>query len=432
MRIMHIALGGCLKAPPVAYGITEDTGGHITYILGAAEAQIARPEVTQVDIVTRAFDDAALGSIHRQAEEVVAPGLRILRLRTANTRYAAKEDLASEVPALTEAFLTMLAERGCPDLIHAHFGDAAQLAMAAAERFGVRWVYTPHALGLDKRRMMGRGGLDRRIAWERSAIKGADAIIASTRDEAERQVRAYDPNACARTHVVPPGINPERDGEVLPLFPAGLQTLGDPRKPIILAIARPVEKKNLTGLLAAYAGSPDLQRMANLVIVAGQARDGVPRVGEEAGVLNRLRAMVETAGLDQKVALPAQHTRADVRALYALAARRGVFVNPAIHEPFGLTFLEAAAAGAPVVVTQNGGPPDIARRLGTGALVDPYDAAAIAEACREALTNPAIRAAAGRARGNVAEHFSWAAWAARVAAILSPDRHTRARPATAL
>ena len=39
MRILHIALAGCLKAPPVDYGITEDTGGHIAYVLGAAVAQ---------------------------------------------------------------------------------------------------------------------------------------------------------------------------------------------------------------------------------------------------------------------------------------------------------------------------------------------------------------------------------------------------------
>ncbi|WP_280321336.1 hypothetical protein [Sulfitobacter faviae] len=34
MFICHIALGGCLTAPSVNYGVTEDTGGHIAYILG--------------------------------------------------------------------------------------------------------------------------------------------------------------------------------------------------------------------------------------------------------------------------------------------------------------------------------------------------------------------------------------------------------------
>ena len=36
-------------------------------------------------------------------------------------------------------------------------------------------------------------------------------------------------------------------------------------------------------------------------------------------------------------------------------ARRGVMLNVALIEPFGLTVLEAAACGVPVVVTNNGG-----------------------------------------------------------------------------
>ena len=61
MRIMHISLGGCLSAPPVKYGMTEDTGGHIAYVLGAAMAQAKLPEVEEVTIVTRLFDAPELG-----------------------------------------------------------------------------------------------------------------------------------------------------------------------------------------------------------------------------------------------------------------------------------------------------------------------------------------------------------------------------------
>lgn len=37
-------------------------------------------------------------------------------------------------------------------------------------------------------------------------------------------------------------------------------------------------------------------------------------------------------------------------------ATRGVFVNIALQEPFGLTVIEAAAHGVPTVATKNGGP----------------------------------------------------------------------------
>ena len=50
--------------------------------------------------------------------------------------------------------------------------------------------------------------------------------------------------------------------------------------------------------------------------------------------------------------------------LYRLAAAsRGVFVNPALTEPFGLTLIEAAACGLPIVATEDGGPTDIIQQL---------------------------------------------------------------------
>ena len=46
-----------------------------------------------------------------------------------------------------------------------------------------------------------------------------------------------------------------------------------------------------------------------------------------------------------------------------------------MQEPFGLTLIEAAAHGAPIVATSNGGPVDIVNTLGNGVLVDPSDTA---------------------------------------------------------
>ncbi|RVW43842.1 putative sucrose-phosphate synthase 1 [Vitis vinifera] len=56
------------------------------------------------------------------------------------------------------------------------------------------------------------------------------------------------------------------------------------------------------------------------------------------------------------------------------------FINPAFIEPFGLTLIEAAAYGLPIVATRNGGPVDIHRVLDNGLLVDPHDQQSIADA----------------------------------------------------
>lgn len=57
------------------------------------------------------------------------------------------------------------------------------------------------------------------------------------------------------------------------------------------------------------------------------------------------------------------------------------------QEPFGLTLIEAAAHGVPIVATTNGGPVDIVHTLGNGILVDPTREDKVAEALLELLTN---------------------------------------------
>ncbi len=83
-----------------------------------------------------------------------------------------------------------------------------------------------------------------------------------------------------------------------------------------------------------------------------------------------------------RAAYPKHHRADDVPLLYRLAALSGgVFVNPALTEPFGLTLLEAAASGLPVVATEDGGPQDIIENCGNGYLVDPLDPRAWREPC---------------------------------------------------
>lgn len=54
----------------------------------------------------------------------------------------------------------------------------------------------------------------------------------------------------------------------------------------------------------------------------------------------------------------------DISDIYLLAKEtRGVFVNIALQEPFGLTLIEAAVHGAPIVATRHGGPVDIINTL---------------------------------------------------------------------
>ena len=407
MRILHVALGGLLKAPPIPYGLTEDTGGHIGYVLGAARAQAALPGV-HVEIVTRRFQ-TPLGPAHAQPRERLGPGLDIVRLDDGDPRYLFKEALAARLPSMAAALQRYLASTPRPDVIHAHFADAAFVAAPSCDRWGIPLILTAHSLAIDKRDAGGCAGLDARIMAEGQALSRADAVIASSRDEAERQVMLYPGVRQERVHRVMPGIEPNcASSERASALSAGY--LEDPARPMVLAIARPVRKKNLPELVNLFAASPVLRGRANLVILAGQ------HGGDEAeakAVQGELADAVVRHGLRGRVALPPSHDHEDVASLYRLAAeRRGVFVNPALTEPFGLTLLEAAAAGLPVVATSHGGPRDILGLIGHGAAADPASPVFAREVERLLTDSENWDEAASAARRN-APAWTWDRYARR-------------------
>lgn len=117
-----------------------------------------------------------------------------------------------------------------------------------------------------------------------------------------------------------------------------------------------------------------------------------------------LRVAAATAPLPLVIAGSAAEgsAPADLAALHAEAA---ALVHPSLHEGFGLTVLEAMAAGTPVIA---GRVPGVAELCGDAALlVDPRDPAALAEAMRRVATDAGLRAdlsARGRER---AAAFSW-------------------------
>ena len=98
--------------------------------------------------------------------------------------------------------------------------------------------------------------------------------------------------------------------------------------------------------------------------------------------------MVDRYDLYGKVAYPKHHRQDQIPAIYRWASnKRGLFVNPALTEPFGLTLLEAAACGLPIVSTDDGGPKDILYRCNNGMLVDVTDLEALQDTLEQAGSN---------------------------------------------
>jgi glycosyltransferase involved in cell wall biosynthesis len=85
-----------------------------------------------------------------------------------------------------------------------------------------------------------------------------------------------------------------------------------------------------------------------------------------------------------------------------------VFVFPPVwNEAFGVTPLEAMAAGVPVAVSRCGGIVETVQDQVTGFIVDPDDAASLAEAMLRLVENDTLRERMGRAGRQRALEFNW-------------------------
>lgn len=194
-----------------------------------------------------------------------------------------------------------------------------------------------------------------------------------------------------------------------------LRRLGIER-PFVLYTGNSDYRKNLTGMLEAFARLPRKVRDAHQLVV------------NQVGNVELFMMQVAAAGLrSDHVVVTGRITDDELLALYNQCA---VFVFPSLYEGFGLPVLEAMGCGAAVIAGNNSSIPEVAGRADM--LFDASSPAAISASLLRALTDDAWRAelrAWGLAR---AAQFSWdrtarAAWDAietqwqrRRAAALAP------------
>ncbi|WP_425324289.1 glycosyltransferase, partial [Methylobacterium frigidaeris] len=260
MFVLHIALQGCLRGRDVVYGLTADTGGHIRYLLDLVAASAQDPGIDRIVVATRRFDGPP-GPDYAVPEEHLGDKIALVRLASASPGYRTKEEMHAEVASFAESLIAWMTQQGrAPDLIHAHYADAAAVAAIVEERLGLPFVFTAHSLGRVKASMLGEGAADRpelarRIVTEERALARASLVIASSRDEAEVQYAGYAAYDPGRVRVLPPGSDLARfaDSRPDPRVDATIaRFLHDPGKPVLLALARPVARKNLASLVRAY------------------------------------------------------------------------------------------------------------------------------------------------------------------------------------
>lgn len=172
---------------------------------------------------------------------------------------------------------------------------------------------------------------------------------------------------------------------------------GPPASGHLLFVGSLEPRKNVAGLLDAYARLVERRPGAPDLILAGADGSGA----RGAGDWRRRLAYPPFAGRVRRTGY------LDRPALHALYAGARALVLPSLDEGFGLPALEAMTVGVPVVASNRGALPEV---VGDAALqVEPTDAGALADALERVLSDDAL---AGRcvARGlRRARTFTWRA-----------------------
>ncbi|BAY23183.1 group 1 glycosyl transferase [Calothrix sp. NIES-2100] len=400
-----------------------DFGGQLIYVkqVAIAIAQMGH----KVDILTRQIIDPEWPEFAEAIDTY--PGIdnvRIIRLPAGPKEFLSKELLWPHLVSdwVPNIFKFYQEQGGLPDAMTAHYGDGGLCGVLIEEETGIPFTFTGHSLGaqkMDKLEITPENlpeideqfNFRYRILAERLSMNRSAINITSTRQERFEQYshRVYggavdveNDNCFA---VIPPGAdfsifgakarseNEEATEEFIQERLA--RDIAEARRdlPVILASSRLEPKKNILGLVQAFAMSPTLQERANLMLITGGLDDPLREEASDSiaeEVLAPIREVIKENDLWGKVSafgLSDQSQESLAAAYRFMVKHRSVFALTALYEPFGLAPLEAAVAGLPVVATKNGGPSESFQQGNKeyGVLVDPEDPADIARGLERLL-----------------------------------------------
>jgi len=438
LYIQLYSIHGLIRGHDLELGRDADTGGQTKYVLELAKTLSEDDRVERVELVTRQIKDKKVSADYSTQEERINDKFSIIRIRAGGGKYIRKELLWNHLEEFVDKSIKHIKSVGrLPDIIHSHYADAGYVCTELTQFFGIPFVHTGHSLGRDKLRKLLDDGvskediekrykLSHRIEVEENIIYLANMIVTSTHQEIKNQYGGYDNTSPEKFKVIPPGVDIDRFYAYNARIPLEeetaqlIQTISDKLlnffvhidKPLIFTVCRPDKRKNISGLITAYGEDKELQKKANLAIFAGIRTDISTMPDNEREVLTDILLLMDKYNLYGKMAIPKRHdTHNEVPELYRISADTGgVFINAALTEPFGLTLIEAAACGVPVVATDDGGPRDIIKNCKNGILVDVSNTKNISKAINKIIDDKKLwRGLSENGMKNVKKHYTWKA-----------------------
>lgn len=234
------------------------------------------------------------------------------------------------------------------------------------------------------------------IPLEARNARSADRVICTSWYSARQAEREYGLER-GRIRVVPEGIDVSTWSSVAERAEKpGVRGAGETT---ILSVARQYRRKNTASLLRAVGRlRPTWPDVRLRIVGEGPELDNLRDLSDQLRLGDSVRFVGSVDGLE---ALQREYATADV------------FCLPSLQEGFGIVFLEAMAAGLPIVAARAGAAPEVIPHDEVALLVDPDDDAALAEALEHLLANVGLRRALGAAGARRWRSYDWSSVADR-------------------
>ena len=252
--------------------------------------------------------------------------------------------------------------------LHAHFaGMAARTAFWINKFFSITFSFTAHANDIFSPRQF-------EIRLDK-LVDSARAIVTET-DYAARFLCEQFPRRSDRVHRIYNGLDLTEFGR------ADFSST----PPLIIAVGRLIPKKGFSDLIRSCA------------LLAERGKSFRCEIIGEGPLGEALRRQIDDMHLQNNVELIGAKPQTQLRGRLAAA---NVFVLPSVMDPDGgmdnlpTVIMEAMATGLPVVSTNIGGIPEMIIDNETGFLVQPGDAAAIADAIETVINDSSSAARLG-------------------------------------
>jgi len=391
---------------------TGDAGGLNVYVTDLSRA-LARLGA-RVEIFTR-----ATSSRQPDMVELDAGDERVLVRHVAAGPFEGldKNDLPGQLCAFTAGVLRTEAGRSAHyyDVVHSHYWLSGQVGWLAADRWDVPLVHTMHTLAKVKNAALAPGDTPEpagRVIGEEQVVAAADALLASTAQEAGELVDLYGADPAA-LHVVTPGVD-------LDLFhPAGLDAAGldaAGRDALRARLGLPADRKIVlfAGRVQALKAPDVLVRALAVLAATGRPVPLLVVLGGPSGrptALRELSGLATVSGVGEQVIFRPPVPRAQLADWYRAA---DLVAMPSRSESFGLVAAEAQASGTPVVAAAVGGLRSVVQDGVTGRLVPSHDPADWADALADLLADDAGRVVLARGARRVGAGLGWDAAAEQV------------------